>query len=128
SAALPAGRWDDLDHAPRGTAPERRSATGMLQAYGEDFISHQGVFDAIVHPDGTVTLHDTANLNVHLALPTRKSIGDALQGWYYSDKGEYGVEGDTSLKSQIQASAGATATTKDPVTHETPDHTKTVLI
>src|SRR5689334_8279535 len=34
SAALPAGRWDDLDHAPRGTTPERPRVSGLLHESG----------------------------------------------------------------------------------------------
>ena len=127
--ALPAGRWDDLDHAPRGTAPERVRRSGELhEAGGGSYASDQSVFDATVHPDGTVELHDARNLNVRLALPTRRSLGRALAGWYESDKGASGKEGDTAMAKQIQLSAGATAQVPDPTESQPKDREPTVII
>lgn len=128
--ALPAGRWDDLDHAPRGTSPEARprSSGELHEAGGGTYTSDQKVFDATVRRDGTVELHDARNLNVHLALPTPKSLGRALAGWYESDKGASGKEGDTAMGKQIQVSAGATVQAPDPTGSQPEDQTTTVII
>src|SRR5262249_48506357 len=59
---LPAGRWDDLDHAPRGAGPERPASTGILQPDGGGrYRSDQGGFDAEVRPDGAVALTDQSS-------------------------------------------------------------------
>jgi hypothetical protein len=128
-AALPGGRWDDLDHAPRGTAPEKDLTTGILhESGGGSYESEQGVFVAKVSPDGTVKLTDRPNLNVHVALPSPKALGRSLARWYESDKGPSGAEGDTVMASQIQLHAGPT--TDPPATPGSPsaDHTKTVIV
>ena len=127
--ALPAGRWDDLDRAPRGTAPERVATSGELrEAGGGTYTSKQGVFDATVHADGTVELHDARNLNVHIALPTRRSLGRALASWYESDKGPTGQEGDTSMGKQIQVTAGSSVKVPDPTESQPKDREPTVII
>jgi hypothetical protein len=129
SAALPAGRWDDLDHAPRGTAPERRIVTGLLhESGGGDHASDQDVFNAVVHPDGTVELHDAPNLQIGVGLPSLKDLGHALADWYESDKGPYGAEGNTAMARQIQLSAGATATAQDPTEPRPKDRSRTVIL
>jgi len=118
---LPGGRWDDLDHVPRGTTPEKDLATGILhESGGGTYRSDQGVFVGKVSPDGSVKITDSPNLNVHLALPTPKSIGRGVTSWYNSDKGPSGAEGDTSLAKQIQATSGSTT--------DADDRSKTVII
>ena len=120
-AELPSGRWDDLDHAPRGTAPEKDLTTGILhESGGGTYKSDQGTFTGQVNPDGSVRLTDSRNLNVHLALPTPKTLGRALSSWYDSDKGAFGAEGDTAMAKQIQVSPGSTT---DPN-----DRSKTVIL
>ena len=119
--ALPAGRWDDLDHVPRGTAPEKDLATGQLhEAGGGTYRVDEGMFVAKFAADGSVKITDGPNVNVHLALPTPKSLGRAATRWYYSDKGPNGAEGDTSMAKQIQAVAGSTT---DP-----DDRSRTVIV
>ena len=88
---LPRGRWDDLDHAPKGTVPEADQATGILHnSGGGTRRSDQGVFVAKVNPDGTVKITDSANLNVHLALPSPADLGRGLARWFETDRGTYG--------------------------------------
>lgn len=43
--------------------------------------SDEGVFVARVAPDGTVTFHDRANVQVHLKVPTPRSIARGLADW-----------------------------------------------
>jgi len=118
---LPSGRWDDLDHAPRGTAPEKDLTTGILhESGGGTYKSDQGTFTGKVNPDGSVKLTNSRNLNVHVALPTPKTLGRALSSWYDSDKGAFGAEGDPAMAKQIQASPGSTV---DPG-----DRSKTVIV
>jgi len=89
--ATPSGRWDDLDHAPRGTVPEQDQKTGILrESGGGTRRSDQGVFVAKVNPDGTVKLTDRRNLHVHLALPSAGDLGRGLAAWYETDRGTYG--------------------------------------
>jgi hypothetical protein len=129
SAVLPSGRWDDLDHVPRGTTPEKDLATGKLhETGGGTYTSEQGVFVAKVNPDGTVKLTDSANFNVHFALPSPRSLGRGLARWYASDKGAYGAEGDTVMAKQIQMSAGATTDPPDPVTGKGKDRATTAVV
>ncbi len=118
---LPSGRWDDLDHAPRGTAPEKDLTTGILhESAGGTYKSDQGTFTGKVNPDGSVKLTDSRNFHVDVALPTPKSLGRALSSWYDSDKGAFGAEGDTAMAKQIQAGSGSTT---DPN-----DRSKTVIV
>jgi hypothetical protein len=127
--ALPAGRWDDLDHVPRGTTPEKDLTTGILQeSGGGTYKSDQGVFVGKVRPDGSVKITDNPNLNVHLALPTPTSIGNALSRWYDSDKGPSAHGGDTALARQIQVTPGATTDPTDPVTTRNKDRATTVVV
>jgi len=126
---LPSGRWDDLDHVPRGTTPEKDLTTGILHpSGGGTYQSDQGVFVGKVNPDGSVKLSDRPNLNVHLALPSLKGLGQGLASWYESDKGPYGAEGATAMAKQIQVSPGSTADPKDPVTNRNNDRATTVII
>jgi len=126
---LPAGRWDDLDHAPRGTAPEKDLSTGILhESGGGTYKSDQGTFTGKVNPDGSVKFTDSRNLNVHLALPTPKSIGRGLSSWYDSDKGQLGTEGDPALAKQIQVTSGATTDVPDPATGRLTDRAPTVVV
>jgi hypothetical protein len=128
-ATLPAGRWDDLDHVPRGTAPEKDLATGILApSGGGTYRSDQGVFVGKVSPDGSVKLTDSPNLNAHLALPSPKSLGNALSRWYGSDKGPTGQEGDTAMAKQLQVTSGATTDPVDPVTTRNKDRATTVIV
>lgn len=129
SMALPAGRWDDLDHVPRGTAPEKDLTTGILHESGRGtYRSDQGVFVGKVNPDGSVKLTDKPNLNVRLALPTPKSLGRALASWYERDKGPLGREGDTAMARQIQVTSGASTDPPDPVTSRNKDRAPTVIV
>jgi hypothetical protein len=104
---LPAGRWDDLDRPPAGTAPEADRTTGLLRESGSGRHRHEhGGFGADVARDGSVALRDKSSFQGHVALPTPKSLGRALAKWYESDKGPTGREGDTSMAEQIQTSLG----------------------
>lgn len=105
--ALPTGRWDDLDHAPSGTGPEKPRSSGMLhESGGGTYQSDQNGFVGKVNPDGTVKLTDKSSFQIHLALPTPKDLGRAAAAWYESDKGPFGKEGDRSMADQIQATNG----------------------
>jgi hypothetical protein len=129
SAALPFGRWDNLDHAPRGTAPAPDARTGLLRdAGGGSHRSEQGGFDAMIHPDGTVTLHDNPAFSAHLAVPSLGDLGRAAARWYTSDKGPYGTEGDAAMARQIQVSPGATVAPSDPTDTAPREHATTVII
>jgi hypothetical protein len=126
---LPAGRWDDLDHAPRGTGPARSPATGILDADGGGrYRSDQDGFTAQVSRDGAVALTDQPSLDIHVALPSPKAIGRALAAWYESDKGPHGAEGDTSAARDIQLSAGASVQVPDPTEPRPKDRAKTVIV
>lgn len=128
--ALPAGRWDDLDHPPRGSAPAPAPAvSGLLHdAGGGAHRSDQQVFQADVAPDGSVALHDAPSLRVHVALPRPEALGRALADWYTSDKGVAGEDADTAMSKQIQMSAGSTAAVADPVTGVRQDRATTVIL
>ncbi len=128
---LPSGRWDDLDHVPRGTTPEKDQTTGILHDSGRGTLeSDQGVFVGRVNPDGSVKLRDRPNLNVHLRLPTPKDLGRTLAGWYESDKGAYGRAGDTAMAKQIQVTSGPTTDPEDPAKpeHQLKDMATTVIV
>jgi len=128
-ATLPAGRWDDLDHVPRGTAPEKDLTTGILhESGGGTHTSDQSVFVGKVNPDGSVKLTDKPNFNVHLALPSPKALGRGLASWYESDKGPLGHEGNTGMAKQIQVTSGATTDPSDPVTSRNKDRATTVIV
>jgi hypothetical protein len=128
-AALPAGRWDDLDRAPHGTGPAPDRTTGLLDAAGGGRRrSDQGAFEATIAHDGSATLTDKPNLHVHLAVPTPKDLGRALAGWYESDKGPHGAEGDPAMARQIQVSPGTTTAPPDPTHSQPTDHTRTVIV
>jgi hypothetical protein len=127
--ALPAGRWDDLDHAPRGTGPARSASTGILQADGGGRSrSDQGGFTANVSPDGATALTDQPSFQIHLALPSPRALGRALADWYESDKGPHGAEGNTAMARQIQLSPGAPTEVPDPTDGRPKDRAKTVII
>lgn len=128
-ATLRGGRWDDLDHVPRGTAPEKDLTTGALEeSGGGTYKSEQGVFIANVSPDGSVKLTDHPNLNVHIALPSPRSLGRGLAQWYESDKGPNGAEGDTVMAKQIQLHAGAATDAPAAPGTAHADHTKTLVV
>jgi hypothetical protein len=97
---LPTGSYDALDRVPRGTdaAPPVPSSGQLRDAPGGGRQSDQGVFVAKVAPDGTVDLKDRRNLQVKLALPTPRSIGQGISRWYYSDKGPDGQRGERTLE------------------------------
>lgn len=104
---LPAGRWDAIDHVPKGTTPERSERTGILRNNGGgSYRSNQDVFSAEVHPDGSVDLKDAKNLRLQLALPKAKHVGKLITQWLDSDKGKFGREGDASLGKDIQVGSG----------------------
>jgi len=126
--ALPAGRWDALDHPPAGTSPVRASASGLLDdAGGGRMRSDQDVFMARVERDGTMTLEDQPNLKVYLALPSPRALGRALAGWYESDKGA-GDGGDTTMSRHLQVSGGATTEPPDPTTPRPKDRETTAIV
>ncbi|HEU4731412.1 MAG TPA: hypothetical protein VFT22_26140 [Kofleriaceae bacterium] len=128
-AVLPSGRWDALDHAPRGTAPEREVSTGALQhAGGGSYRSDQGPFVAKVHPDGTVELTDRPSIDPHIALPTPRDLGRGIAAWYESDKGPLGAEGDTAVARHIQVGTGATTDVHAPEHAASEDHATTVIV
>lgn len=104
--ALPAGYRDDLDHAPAGTTPDRGvPATGQLQpSGGGTHRSEQGVFVAKVARDGSVSIKDSRNFRMNVALPTPKLVGNGIARWYGSDKGPDGQRGEQSLKDQVGGS------------------------
>jgi hypothetical protein len=106
---LPPGHRDDLDRVPRGTdAAPVVAPTGQLHdAGGGSRRSDQGVFTAKVAPDGSVTLKDRRNLQVGLALPSPRSIGNGISRWYYSDKGPDGQRGERALEKEVGGSTDA---------------------
>jgi hypothetical protein len=129
SAALPFGRWDNLDHAPRGTGPVPDPRTGLLHdAGGGSLRAEQGGFDATVHPDGTVVLHDNPAFAAHVILPSPGDLGRGVASWYTSDKGPSGKEGDPAMARQIQVTPGATVAAPDPTDTAPQDHARTVII
>jgi hypothetical protein len=67
--SLPTGRFDDLDHAPAGTAPAAGPpSSGLLEdAAGGRKKSDQDVFVAKVDRDGSVRMRDKANLSAELS-------------------------------------------------------------
>lgn len=86
--------WDDLEHVPQGTAPEPEVATGQLAPDGGGrHRSDQGAFVARVDKDGTVKFRDKRNVNIHLALPSAKDIGDLIQTWYEDPNKSVGTLG-----------------------------------
>jgi hypothetical protein len=129
SAALPFGRWDNLDHAPRGPRPVPAPETGLLHdAGGGSLRAEQGGFDVTVQPDGAVTLHDRPSFEGHLAVPTPRDLARSAARWITSDKGRYGTDGDTSLADQIQVSSKATSAVEGPKTTWAPEPGKTVVV
>jgi hypothetical protein len=128
---LPAGRWDPLDHAPDGTAPELPRTTGILHESGRgSYESDQGGFLGRVNPDGTVTLRDKPSASIHLALPTLKSLGYVIADWYEAEKGPFGETTVMPGQKQIQLSMGTTTDPGDEAhsEHLLKDHAKTVII
>ena len=127
--ALSLGRWD-IDHPPRGTDAVRDPpASGLLRATGGgSYRSEQAGFDATVHPDGTVALHDRPAASIHVAVPSLGDLGRAVADWYTSDKGGSGTEGDPALARQIQLSPGATVAPSDPTDTAPKDHATTVIV
>jgi len=88
-----------------GAPPPSVDATGRLAPHGGGrYRSNEGVFTADVAADGSVTIKDHKNLNVHLALPRPKQIGRGIADWYESDKGPYGTDGKRSLENQVSGS------------------------
>mgnify|MGYP000036982065 FL=1 len=97
------------------------ATTGLLRPAGGGALrADPSGFSMEVHPDGTVALRDAPNLNVHLALPSVRQLGNGLSAWYHGDKGPYGAEGEPTLGKAIQASGGSTT---DP-----DDRSKTVIV
>ena len=103
---LPASARDDLDRVPRGTdAAAAVPRTGRLRdAGGGNLRSDQGPFTADVAPDGSVTLADRRNVRVKLALPSPRTIANAISRWYYSDKGPDGKRGERTLENEVGGS------------------------
>jgi hypothetical protein len=129
SAALPFGRWDNLDHAPRGTAPQRDPSSGLLhEAGGGSHRSEQGGFDAIVHPDGTVVLRDHPSFHARLVVPSLRELGRDAATWYTSDKGPSGTDGDPAMAGQVRVSSGATVAPSDPTGTAPKEHNPTVVV
>ena len=129
SVALPFGRWGSLDHAPRGTAPQRDPQSGLLHdAGGGSHRSEQGGFDAIVHPDGTVALRDNPSFHARLAVPSPSDLGRSAASWYTSDKGPSGTDGDPAMAGQIQVSGGATVAASDPTGTAPKEHNPTAVV
>jgi hypothetical protein len=127
--ALPAGRWDDLDHVPSGTRPAKDPTTGMLEpSGGGQQRSDQGVFVATVDPDGTVAISDSPNLHVHLALPSAKAIGNGVSRWYASDKGRFGEQADPALAQHVQVTSGAPTDQPDSLTTRVKDRAPTAVV
>lgn len=130
--ALPGGRWDALDHVPRGTTAEVDAASGILSnAGGGTHRSDQGVFVAKVEADGTVKITDRPNLHVHLALPSPKALGRHLGRWYTTERGIYGeplAPGSTALGKAIQVTSGASTDQADPGSGNAGDRTPTVIV
>lgn len=127
--ALPRGRWDALDHPPKGTTPEKAETTGMLrESGGGTHTSDQGVFVAKVNPDGTVDITDRPNVRVGIALPRPKSLGGALTRWYDSDKGRFGEGGDTDMGKQIQVTSGARTDPGAPDDERSGDRAPTAIV
>ncbi|HEX8112168.1 MAG TPA: hypothetical protein VF516_30755, partial [Kofleriaceae bacterium] len=109
--------------------PVRDPQSGLLHdAGGGSHRSEQGGFDAIVHPDGTVTLHDNPAFAIHLAVPSLGDLGRAAASWYTCDKGASGKEGDPAMAGQIQVSPGATVAASDPIGTAPRDHATTVIV
>jgi hypothetical protein len=129
STALPFGRWDSLDHAPRGTGPVPAPTSGLLHdAGGGSYRSEQGGFDVTVQPDGAATLRDRPSLQAHIAVPTPHDVARSVARWILSDKGQYGQDGDTSLARQVQVSSKATSAVEGPNTTWAPEKGKTVIV
>jgi hypothetical protein len=123
------GAYDPLDHVPRGTDAEPEIHTGILhESGGGTRRSDQKVFSADVKPDGTVTLSDARNVNVHVALPTLRELGQGLAGWYTADKGRFGETTDEGVSRYTQVTPGASASTHDPVQPSSDDRTPTVIV
>lgn len=76
-----------LDHGTPAELPP--PATGELHPSGHGtFESHHPTFDAHVHADGTVDLHDTADVDVHvgcLLVGCKMALDDALMRKYGID-------------------------------------------
>jgi hypothetical protein len=107
--ALPAGRWDPLDHAPAGTRPEKQRRTGILHESGSGtHETDQGGFTAKVNRDGSVELHDNPSASIRLALPSLKGIGRAISDWYEAPKGTYGETAEAPMSKYYQLSVGPT--------------------
>ncbi len=124
--ALPTGRWDDLDHAPAGTAPtaDPHLETGKLAPSGHGrHRADEGVFTATVERDGSVSLKDRRNFQIHVALPRPRQLGRAIAAWYENDTRPVGTLGtvpaDGASRRQDQNVTGADTR---------PDHGQTVAI
>lgn len=90
--------WDDLENVPKGSVPEKDISTGQLAPDGGGtHKSDQGAFTAKVDRDGSVTLKDKRNFNIHLTLPTAKDIGDMFQAWYYDPNKPVGTLGPPNM-------------------------------
>jgi hypothetical protein len=81
---LPRGRWNALDRVPSGTDGQPAHPTSATPGPGY----RSKTFSIDVSPDGSATIRDARNLQLAIQLPSRKDLGDALQSWYDSPKGE----------------------------------------
>ena len=127
---LPAGQWDALDHAPRGTDAEKDIHSGLLHdSAGGLHESDQGVFVGKVAADGTVAMKDARNLNVHFVLPSVHDIGNGLSAWYNSDKSGGGSEAPSApLAKSLQATAGASTGLTDRTQPNATDRSPTLIV
>jgi hypothetical protein len=72
--------FDDLDHVPAGTTPERLSPSGTLKPAREGAMtSDQRVFTATVHADGSVDLTDAPSVRFRWTPSEIRRMGSA---WY----------------------------------------------
>lgn len=104
---LPTGARDDLDHVPAGTTPQHDvPSTHQLAPDGAGTKTDTTVFVAKVAPDGSIDLHDKADLEIHWAVPTVKHVLNGIAEWYLSDKGPDGKRGKRTLENDVQIESG----------------------
>jgi len=128
---LPGGRWDPLDHAPAGTAPEKRRTTGIFhESGGGTHESDQDGFTAKINRDGTVKLDDKPSASIHIALPRLKDIGRVIAAWYEAPKGAFGETVEAPMSKQINVSIGPSTDPGDEAhpEHLLKDHAVTAII
>ncbi len=104
--SLPVGR-DDLDHPPAGSNPETVKRTGKLAPNGAAGAkSDQTVFVAKVAEDGTVTMKDRRDFQLHWDPLTPKQFLRGVADWFESDKGIDAKRGKQTLKDDISIALG----------------------